>query len=76
MEELISSKISERGGAGIKLLLALLGLILIANAGYNFVPVAYQGENFETRNGRRGSEGNCFAGGRKTTGRHGKKTFV
>ncbi len=47
MEELISSKISERGGAGIKLLLALLGLILIANAGYNFVPVAYQGENFK-----------------------------
>ncbi|MCW5959134.1 MAG: hypothetical protein KIS76_03175 [Pyrinomonadaceae bacterium] len=38
---------SERGGAGIKLLLALVVFILIGNAGYNFVPVAYQGESFK-----------------------------
>lgn len=47
MEEIVSARISERGGAGIKLLLALVVLILIANAGYNYVPVAYQGETFK-----------------------------
>ena len=38
---------SERGGAGVKLLLIALVIILIANAGYNFIPVAYRGENFK-----------------------------
>lgn len=41
------SRKSERGGAGIKLLLVALVLISIAHAGYNYIPVAYQGENFK-----------------------------
>lgn len=38
---------AERGGTSVKLLLILLVLILIGNAGYNYVPVAYQAENFK-----------------------------
>lgn len=38
---------SERGGAGIKLLLVALVLILIGHAGYNYIPVAYQGQSFK-----------------------------
>ncbi|NNE65690.1 MAG: hypothetical protein HKN33_03915 [Pyrinomonadaceae bacterium] len=38
---------AEKGGAGAKMLICAVVLILIANAGYNFIPVAYQGENFK-----------------------------
>ena len=38
---------SERGAAGIKLLLVAVVLISAAHAGYNYVPVAYQGQNFK-----------------------------
>ena len=38
---------SERGGAGVKLLLVAIVIILVAHAGYNFIPAAYQGENFK-----------------------------
>lgn len=37
---------SERGGAGAKFLVIFVALILAANAGYNYVPVAYSGANF------------------------------
>jgi hypothetical protein len=37
---------SERGSAGIKTLLIFLVLFLAANAGYNYIPVAYDGANF------------------------------
>jgi len=37
---------SERGGAGIKFLLIALLLGLFANAGYNYVPVAYEAASF------------------------------
>ena len=33
---------SERGGAGVKLAFILVALFLIAHAGYNFIPVAYE----------------------------------
>lgn len=46
MEENVFSENPESGGAGVKLLLVLVVVILIANAGYNYVPVAYQGESF------------------------------
>jgi hypothetical protein len=38
---------SERGGAGVKLLVVAVVLILIANAGYHYIPVAYNGESFK-----------------------------
>jgi len=36
---------SERGGAGIKFLVILVILVLAANAGYNYIPIAYEGAN-------------------------------
>jgi hypothetical protein len=36
---------SERGGAGVKFLLVALALVLCANAGFNYIPVAYEGAN-------------------------------
>ncbi len=36
---------SERGSAGVKLLVTALLLVLLANAGYNYIPVAYEGAN-------------------------------
>lgn len=38
---------AERGGAGVKLLLVALVLFLIAHAGYNYIPVAYEGESMK-----------------------------
>lgn len=38
---------SEHGGAGVKFLMVLLALVLAANAAFNYIPVAYQGENFK-----------------------------
>lgn len=37
---------SERGGAGVKFLAVFVLLILAANAGYNYIPVAYNGASF------------------------------
>jgi hypothetical protein len=36
----------EHGGAGVKFLFIMLALVLFANAGYNYIPVAYEGANF------------------------------
>ncbi|MBK9155958.1 MAG: hypothetical protein IPM25_17400 [Chloracidobacterium sp.] len=36
---------SERGGAGVKFLAVLVVLVLIANAGYNYIPIAYEAAN-------------------------------
>ncbi len=47
MKKVVETKSSERGGAGVKLLLDLLGLVLIFNAGYQFIPVAYAGESLK-----------------------------
>lgn len=38
---------SERGSAGIKFLMVFVVLIAAGHAGYNYVPVAYAGENFK-----------------------------
>jgi hypothetical protein len=38
---------SERGSATIKFLAVFAVLLVIANAGFNYVPVAYDGENFK-----------------------------
>jgi hypothetical protein len=37
---------TERGGAGVKLMAVLLVLILAAHAGWNYIPVAYNGASF------------------------------
>jgi len=37
---------SERGSAAVKFLVILVAIVLAANAGYNYVPVAYQGASF------------------------------
>ena len=38
---------SEEGGASVKLLIVLVGLVLIGNAGINYIPVAYEGQSFK-----------------------------
>lgn len=38
---------SERGGAGVKFLMVLTVLFLIGNAGYNYIPIAYEGQDFK-----------------------------
>ena len=45
MKNLENNRTSERGGAGVKFLLIGLVLVLCANAGYNYIPIAYQGAN-------------------------------
>lgn len=39
---------SERGGASIKMVAVLLVLFLVAHAGYNYIPVAYEAESVKT----------------------------
>jgi hypothetical protein len=38
---------SQRGSAGVKLVIVLGIIFLIGNAGYNYVPVAYNGESLK-----------------------------
>lgn len=38
---------SETGSANTRLIIILIGLFLIAHAGYQYIPVAYQGEYFK-----------------------------
>lgn len=47
MKKVLKNRDSERGGAGVKLLLILVIIILLSNAGYNYLPVAYQGTSFK-----------------------------
>jgi hypothetical protein len=47
MKKAVEKRSSERGEAGVKFLLVLLVLFLIANAGYQFIPVAYSGESLK-----------------------------
>ena len=46
MKKLYLERPSERGSAALKALLIGVVLVLIANAGYNYVPVAYAGASF------------------------------
>lgn len=41
------SRRGERGGAGVKLLAALVVIFLIAHAGYNYIPVVYDAASFK-----------------------------
>lgn len=38
---------AERGGAGVKFLIVVVVLFLIAHAGFNYIPVAYEGESMK-----------------------------
>lgn len=37
----------ERGSVGVKLAAVLVVLVLLAHAGYNYIPVAYDGQSFK-----------------------------
>lgn len=43
-----SNRSSERGSAAVKFAIVLTAIILIAHAGYNYVPAAYQAESMRT----------------------------
>jgi len=47
MKKINSNMNSEHGGAGVKFLLVFLVLALAANAGINYIPVAYDGASFK-----------------------------
>lgn len=47
MNNLVSNRESERGSAGVKFVLVLVGLILVINAGINYVPVRYEAEGLK-----------------------------
>ena len=47
MKNKIKNRNSETGGANAKLLIALVILVLVAHAGYQYVPVAYDAESFK-----------------------------
>lgn len=46
-----SARRAEHGGAGVKFLLVVLVLFLLAHAGYNYIPAAYQAEDYKQRMG-------------------------
>ena len=48
MKDQLKQRDPERGGAGVKFLIFLSIIILVANAGYNYVPVAYAAESLKT----------------------------
>lgn len=45
--ETVEQRNAERGGASVKFLIIFVALILIARAGYNYIPVAYEGEDLK-----------------------------
>lgn len=42
-----SKRVQERGSAGVKLVIVLAAIVLAANAGYNYVPVAYNASSLK-----------------------------
>jgi hypothetical protein len=48
MNNLVKNRESERGSAGAKFMLTLAVILLVAHAGYNYVPVAYEAESVKT----------------------------
>ena len=48
MEQLATLRHGERGSAAVKFTITLVVLVLIAHAGYNYVPVAYAAESLKT----------------------------
>lgn len=48
MESQERNRESERGSAGVKFAITMAIILLVANAGYNYVPVAYEAESVKT----------------------------
>lgn len=48
MKDISNVRSSERGSAGSKFVIFMVIVILIGNAGYNYVPVAYQAESMKS----------------------------
>ena len=48
MNNFVNDRGSERGGAGVKFLIVVVVLFLAANAGYNYIPVAYAAESMKS----------------------------
>ena len=48
MDQLATVRRGERGSAAVKFTITLVVLVLIAHAGYNYVPVAYAAESLKT----------------------------
>lgn len=47
MENLSISRSSERGAAAVKFLFVIIAIVLVGNAGLNYLPVAYNGASFK-----------------------------
>lgn len=48
MDQAITKRESERGSAGVKFVMIFVVLIVLAHAGWNYVPVAYEAESLKT----------------------------
>ena len=48
MKKSVNNRYSERGSAGVKLMIVLAVIVLGANAGYNYVPVAYNAASLKS----------------------------
>lgn len=48
MKDANNDRSSERGSAGVKFMVVLAGILLAANGGYNYIPVAYQGASMKS----------------------------
>ena len=48
MNNAVKNRESERGSAGAKFIATLFVIMLVAHAGYNYVPTAYDAESFKT----------------------------
>jgi hypothetical protein len=47
MKDTMNKANCERGGASVKFLLVLIVLFLFINAGYNYIPMAYEAQSFK-----------------------------
>lgn len=47
MKKRMNEQNSERGSASVKFIIVIIAIYLIANAGYNYIPVAYEAEDFK-----------------------------
>ncbi len=48
MNKKVNLRESERGSAGTKFFITIVVILLVANAGYNYVPVAYEAESMKS----------------------------